>query len=60
MSAHAESNPISHVASVKSLLMVFAALVGLTVLTVWQGTQLELGSWNCWSCWRSPPPKRRW
>ena len=46
MSAHAESNPIAHVASVKSLLVVFAALVALTVLTVWQGTQLELGSWE--------------
>jgi len=42
--AHAaDHNPIAHVASTKLLLGVFAALVALTVLTVWQGTQLELG-----------------
>ncbi len=46
MSAHAESNPISHVASVKQLLIVFIALLGLTDLTVWQGTELSLGSWE--------------
>lgn len=46
MSAHAESNPISHVASVKQLLIVFIALLGLTALTVWQGTELSLGSWE--------------
>src|SRR5690606_33511217 len=46
MSAHAESNPISHVASVKQLLIVFIALLGLTALTVWQGTALSLGSWE--------------
>ena len=48
MSAHAqphhgEHNPIAHVASTRMLLIVFFALVALTVLTVWQGTQLELG-----------------
>lgn len=36
-------NPIAHVASTKLLLVVFFVLVALTVLTVWQGTQLELG-----------------
>jgi len=48
MSDHAQAhdgdyNPIAHVASTKMLLAVFFALVALTVLTVWQGTQLELG-----------------
>ena len=37
-------NPIAHVASKQMLLVVFFLLVGLTALTVWQGTQLELGS----------------
>lgn len=46
MSAHAETNPIGHVASAKNLLIVFFALLGLTALTVWQGTQLSLGSWE--------------
>jgi cytochrome c oxidase subunit 4 len=36
-------NPIAHVAPTRMLLTVFFALVALTVLTVWQGTQLELG-----------------
>lgn len=40
---HGEHNPIAHVASTRMLLVVFFALVALTVLTVWQGTQLELG-----------------
>ena len=40
---HAEHNPIAHVASKPMLLTVFFSLVGLTALTVWQGTQLELG-----------------
>jgi cytochrome c oxidase subunit 4 len=43
---HAEYNPIAHVASKQMLLVVFFALVGLTALTVWQGTQLELGMWE--------------
>ena len=38
-----EHNPIAHVAPVRMLLTIFFALVALTVLTVWQGTQLELG-----------------
>ena len=51
MSAHAhvhagEYNPIAHVASKQTLLVVFFCLVGLTALTVWQGTQLELGTWE--------------
>lgn len=41
--SHTEHNPIAHVASVPLLLGTFAALVFLTILTVWQGTQLELG-----------------
>jgi cytochrome c oxidase subunit 4 len=44
--AHAEYNPIAHVASRRMLLTVFFLLVGLTALTVWQGTQLELGTWE--------------
>ena len=40
---NAEHNPIAHVASKAALLTVFAILVALTFLTVWQGTQLELG-----------------
>lgn len=40
---HAEYNPIAHVASKPMLLTVFFALVSLTALTIWQGTQLELG-----------------
>jgi cytochrome c oxidase subunit IV len=48
MAAHvrehgAEHNPIAHVATKAALLTVFAILVALTFLTVWQGTQLELG-----------------
>ena len=48
MAAHAHEhggdyNPIAHVASKAMLLIVFVALVALTFLTVWQGTQLELG-----------------
>lgn len=43
---HAEYNPIAHVASKPMLLVVFFSLVGLTALTVWQGTQLELGRWE--------------
>jgi cytochrome c oxidase subunit 4 len=43
---HAEHNPIAHVASVRLLVTVFVALVALTILTVWQGTQLELGSFE--------------
>ncbi|HEX6985290.1 MAG TPA: cytochrome C oxidase subunit IV family protein, partial [Planctomycetaceae bacterium] len=39
----AEYNPIAHVASKGMLIAVFVALVALTFLTVWQGTQLELG-----------------
>lgn len=39
-----EHNPIAHVASARLLITVFVALVALTFLTVWQGTQLELGS----------------
>ncbi len=51
MAAHAhehgaEHNPIAHVASKPMLLIVFFSLVGLTALTVWQGTQLELGTWE--------------
>ena len=47
MSPHAhDHNPIAHVASTRMLLVVFFALVGLTVLTVWQGTQLELGRYE--------------
>ncbi len=51
MAAHAhehaaEYNPIAHVASKPMLLIVFFSLVGLTALTVWQGTQLELGTWE--------------
>jgi len=51
MAAHAhdhagEYNPIAHVASKQMLLIVFFSLVGLTALTVWQGTQLELGTWE--------------
>ncbi len=38
-----EHNPIAHVASTRMLLTIFFALVALTLLTVWQGTQLELG-----------------
>ena len=41
---HGEHNPIAHVASTRLLITVFVALVALTFLTVWQGTQLELGS----------------
>lgn len=43
---HADTNPIAHVASLRSLVTVFLALVALTALTTWQGTQLELGSWE--------------
>ncbi|MBA3312783.1 MAG: cytochrome C oxidase subunit IV family protein [Planctomycetaceae bacterium] len=43
---HAEYNPIGHVASKPMLLTVFFLLVGLTALTIWQGTQLELGTWE--------------
>lgn len=43
---HGEHNPIAHVMPKPMLLGVFAALVALTVLTVWQGTNLELGSWE--------------
>ncbi len=45
-SAHAhdgEHNPIAHVASKSLLISTFLALVALTVLTVWQGTMLDLG-----------------
>ena len=43
--AHAgEHNPIAHVMPKSMLLGVFALLVGLTLLTVWQGTTLHLGA----------------
>ena len=40
---HDEHHRIGHVMPVPQLLAVFVALVALTFLTVWQGTQLELG-----------------
>lgn len=40
---HPDYNPIAHVASKPMLIGVFLALVALTALTIWQGTQLELG-----------------
>lgn len=43
---HPEYNPIGHVASKRMLLTVFFLLVALTGLTIWQGTQLELGTWE--------------
>ena len=43
---HGDYNPIGHVASKQMLLVVFFALVALTALTVWQGTQLELGNFE--------------
>lgn len=39
-----EHNPIAHVMPKSMLLGVFFALIGLTALTVWQGTTLRLGS----------------
>ena len=39
----ADHNPIAHVASKSLLIGTFVALISLTILTVWQGTQLELG-----------------
>ncbi|QDT64840.1 cytochrome C oxidase subunit IV family protein [Calycomorphotria hydatis] len=41
--SHAEHNPISHVMSIPMLLGVFFALVALTILTVYIGTQYSLG-----------------
>ncbi|MGC1275533.1 MAG: cytochrome C oxidase subunit IV family protein [Planctomycetaceae bacterium] len=48
MAAHAhelaaDHNPIAHVASKPLLIGTFLVLIALTILTVWQGTQLELG-----------------
>jgi len=44
--SHAEHNPIAHVMPVPMLIAVFAALVALTVLTVYLGTQYRLGAWE--------------